>query len=1074
MDKKLNKSLRILTLTMIIVLVLTCVTFTVFDYSLDNLKANNSLDNNITVEGPLGFEVTYPNTGEYGQFKNGTKYVYTDKNKIDGFRSGTINDKYGDLSKVEVDTTQSHGSQKNPYVIATLNDWEFFVRSIAVDANHGSGNYYVLANDLDFSGQTFYPVAYFKGSFYGMGRTLKNINCNNWVYWNGSQYVSIGSTTNAGFAVFCKAENALISDLIISDVIIENMPNVAAPDIKLHGPFPSGLIGISYGSVTALNVHVSGELRSTTTYSNHTRGAGIVAMQRGSVYIYRCSADMTMSYSSSQSILFGGIVGQLNGSGSVITYIYDCVANVIGSGSGSYNHSAISIATQSNNTSVIENIVGTVDIISNSSNANGGGLGISVNTFSVKNMFVDAKIGSSSSNQLSLTAIGGAGTYQNGVSTMVNIHQVKSTSDYASIYTGKDVTALLPSERTEHNSLDSLNQAAKAEVGNHFSASIWDVDKIGGSYAPDDSPVRNYLVAFVDFRHLHNYGDSEEKVGLDDGEPYVVGDKLPDETSDVTAFTNYINTKASDNHVFVGWTDDATGNGEPFTELPRGLFGEVTLYAVWSLPDSYVKANIKTNLTLDKDKIEYDSVESITLTALVTHTEPSSGGMTKAKPTYYFIQDGEEKTITANAKNSGVLEVKTVKDSGEYTFKYRLTDSKEPLWYYVGTHTTGKSIEIEKGKLTSMTLEDFKIDADTIPYYGKPLKLVEFSCVVKNKAGIEVLQESHKWEYQEVEKVAKGTNNTTIVIVPADEDNYESSYTFDVEFESQALTIVFDMQSSISRELAVDVTYGQNYGAAEIIYLFQRAFMKALESGDRAYELVKNMAPYLDNAPITPDANGLPIYNGEFNGINKIERIKVTFEEVSYKVTFKYNDKNGTPDKEETYRYGQYLKKPSPNPTNEDLLFVGWYFDEISIDESGDEVTTTRAWRFNSVGDIPQDRVSGELTLTAKWLKADTLDSIKVEVDSSKKFTAQTKIGEDDLVVTAYYSGVLDGITVKQDVVLNWSQFKVKYATTDELLHVTDGGYEVTVSYQFGSGEPKEASVKINVLPITISTDKLT
>ncbi|MDE6473468.1 MAG: hypothetical protein K2L70_00005, partial [Clostridia bacterium] len=176
----------------------------------------------------------------------------------------------------------------------------------------------------------------------------------------------------------------------------------------------------------------------------------------------------------------------------------------------------------------------------------------------------------------------------------------------------------------------------------------------------------------------------------------------------------------------------------------------------------------------------------------------------------------------------------------------------------------------------------------------------------------------------------------------------------------------------------------------------------------------------------------------------------------------------------ETYGYGQFLKKPTPDPTNGDMLFVGWYFDEISIDASGNEVKTTRAWRFNSVGDTPQDRVTRPLTLTAKWLKADTLDSIKVEVDSSKKFTAQTKIGENDLVVTAYYSGVLDGITVKQDVVLNWSQFKVKYSTTDELLHVTDGGYEVTVSYQFGSGEPKEASVKINVLPITISTDKLT
>ncbi|MDE6362569.1 MAG: hypothetical protein K2L53_06275, partial [Clostridia bacterium] len=435
---------------------------------------------------------------------------------------------------------------------------------------------------------------------------------------------------------------------------------------------------------------------------------------------------------------------------------------------------------------------------------------------------------------------------------------------------------------------------------------------------------------------------------------------------------------------------------------------------------------------------------------------------------YFFKKDDEEDKIDSV---TGKLGVKTVADSGKYTFDYKITDGSEPLWCYEGTHTAGKSIEIEKGKLK---VENFKIDANTIPYYGKPLKLVEFSCVVKNKAGKEVPQESHKWEYQEVEKVEKGDNKTTIVIVPTDKDNYESSYTFEVEYASKALTMVFDMQKSISRELAVDVTYGQNYGAAEIMYLFRTAFIKALESGDRAYELVKNMAPYLAGAPITPDADGLPLYSGEFNAIDKIERIEVTFKEVSYKVTFNYNDKGATPNKVETYGYGQYLKRPTPDPTNGDMLFVGWYFDEVTIDENKDEVRTSRAWRFNSVGDTPQDRVTGELELTAKWLKADKLDYIKVELDSSKKFMAQTKIGEDDLVVTAYYSGELDGITKTQDIVLKWDKFKVNYATSDELLHVTDGGYEVTVSYQFGSGDPKEASVKINVLPIPVSTDKLT
>ncbi|MDE7191630.1 MAG: trichohyalin-plectin-homology domain domain-containing protein, partial [Clostridia bacterium] len=618
---------------------------------------------------------------------------------------------------------------------------------------------------------------------------------------------------------------------------------------------------------------------------------------------------------------------------------------------------------------------------------------------------------------------------------------------------------------------------AKTFFGNNYSQ-IWDTDKIGGSYDPDNSPVRNYLMAFINFRNLNNGGNSEEKVGLDDGEGYVVGDKLPDKTSDVTAFTTYLNTKASANHVFLGWTDDATGNSEPFTELPSGLYGEVTLYAVWGLPDSYVNANIKTGITSDKDKIEYDSVESITLTALVTHTPPSSGSMTNPNSTYYFVQDGTEKTTTASVKNSGVLEVKTVKDSGEYTFKYRLTDGLEPLWYYDGEHTTGKSIEIEKGKLTSMTLKDFKISPDTVPYFGKSLSEIDFSVKMLNKASKEVELNADlpsKWQSSIGKVDTKGNNTKKIVVYPADTDNYEVQYAFDVTFEAEILVMVFNL-SQISQTLEVEVEYGQNYGAAEIIYLFEQAYLDALTNkwDSDIVNDVKSKAPYLNGkATVDGDANAGK-FDEEFDKINKIETIEVTFKDAAYEVIFNPDNNGASAPTKETYGYGQFLKKPTPDPTNGDMLFVGWYFDEISIDASGNEVKTTRAWRFNSVGDTPQDRVTRPLTLTAKWLKADKLDYIKVELDSSKKFIAQTKIGENDLVVTAYYSGELDGITKTQDVVLNWSQFKVKYSTTDELLHVTDGGYEVTVSYQFGSGDPKEASVKINVLPITVSTDKLT
>ncbi|MDE5911282.1 MAG: hypothetical protein K2H24_03005, partial [Clostridia bacterium] len=496
----------------------------------------------------------------------------------------------------------------------------------------------------------------------------------------------------------------------------------------------------------------------------------------------------------------------------------------------------------------------------------------------------------------------------------------------------------------------------------------------------------------------------------------------------------------------------------------------------WGLPQSYVTNNIKTSITSDKDKIEYDSVESITLTALGTHTAPSTGKMTNPKFTYYFIQDGEEKTTTANVKNSGVLSVKTVKDSGEYTFNYRITDGLEPLWYHDGSCSTSKSIEIEKGKQEHMSIKDFKISPDTIPYYGKELSEVDFTVKMYNRSSIEVGQASAKWQI-EIDNVTPGLNDDKkIVIYPSDTDNYESWYEFPVEFNAQALVIEFNM-AQISKKIEVEVEYGQNYGSEEIIYLFQQAYLAALSTWDAAtVRVVESKAPYLDGKAIVDGDANADKFDQEYNGINEIHTIEVTFQAASYEVIFDPDNDGATAPTQETYGYGQFLKKPTPDPVNGDLLFVGWYFEETYVDENGAPQTRERAWRFNSVGDIPQDRVTKAVTLTAKWLRADTLDSITVEVDPSKKFVAQTQLKEDDLVVTAIYSGTLDGHTVTQPVVLKWTDYAsgIKYATIDNLLHVDkDNGYKVTVSYRFGS-TTKEASVNIDVLPITVNTSKLT
>ncbi|MDE5654960.1 MAG: hypothetical protein K2I46_05060, partial [Clostridia bacterium] len=764
-----------------------------------------------------------------------------DKALIDSYRAGDANTPY-DISIVEVDKTQARGTQENPFVIASVDDWTRFAKNLddGSIASYGSGKYFVLASDIDFDGKTFYPIRFFNGYFHGMGHSLKNITVtkNDWLYWNGSSYVTIPTTgTGAplGYGLFGRTTGAMITDLILEDFSYQDMPNYSSGSTM--GMTTAGIVGLTSGDDCILNCHVSGEIKSPNiAYSgSYISASGIVGLKINNattLLIYRCSAELVteINYANTTYCQFsGGIFGGTSSATGVIT-IYDCVANITATVKTSrHQHigGLVGLAWNGVCTLTIENAVSSVDITSTVL-SDAGALGSIWEgpKCSMINCYGSGFTGASGAKNTMYPFIRNRGS---SMTKLQNVNTIKTTTNYATngnssqainAFTGStEWKEYSTANYTDPNA--SMLSDAKAFYGASY-PQIWDTSKIGGTYDPDNSPVRNYLMAFINFRNLNNSGNNEEKVGLEDGNPYVVGDALPIENTATGSFLTYLNNKKTNNHIFKGWTDDPKGESEPFTELPSGFFGDVTLYAVWGLPDSYVTSNIKTSLGVDKNTIEYDSVESITLTAKVTHTAPSSGSMTNPKPTYYFVQDGEDKTTSANVKSSGVLSVKTVKDSGKYTFKYRLTDGLEPLWFYDGECASSeeKTITIEKGKLEHMTIKDFKISSSTVPYYGKELKDVDFSVKMYNKANKEVelaTETPYKWQI-EIDKVAQGTNNDKkIVIYPADTDNYKTSYEFLVEFESQALVIVFHMEQ-ISKEIEVEVEYGQNYGANEIIY----------------------------------------------------------------------------------------------------------------------------------------------------------------------------------------------------------------------------------------------------------------
>ena len=146
---------------------------------------------------------------------------------------------------------------------------------MATGTSYGSGEYFVLANDLDFAGVTFHGVKDFSGNFYGLGFALKNISITGaWQYWTGSSYANMPSNSY-GYGVFCTTANVVITDLIVQDYEYIDMPATSIGNRR--GAFTGGIVGYSTGECNMLNCHTVGYIGSPNlTYSMHTPWGGII------------------------------------------------------------------------------------------------------------------------------------------------------------------------------------------------------------------------------------------------------------------------------------------------------------------------------------------------------------------------------------------------------------------------------------------------------------------------------------------------------------------------------------------------------------------------------------------------------------------------------------------------------------------------------------------------------------------------------------------------------------------------------------------------------------------------------
>ena len=315
--------------------------------------------------------VTYDSSSSLGKFVDGYVYQFTDSTKYSGYRA-TPQTQETDVTTITVNSGAVHGTQANPYVISSIADWEKLAKFCGTSGG-GVDKYYVLANDIDFSGARLYPIAVFNGTFYGNGHTLKNvtIGSTDWVYWNGSAFTPIttSATTDAGFALFCKTNGATtITDLML-DNFSYTVPDVSGFPSANIGPNVASIVGVNRsGTLNLLNCQVKGNY--VGTYNVASRFAGLVSMLYTSTTtnFYRCVVDYTVTATNTGTIGYqiGGLfnVGQAS---STTNNIYDCIAKFTANITSSTNCYGGTVASYCSSKGTIENFIGKGEFISSSS-----------------------------------------------------------------------------------------------------------------------------------------------------------------------------------------------------------------------------------------------------------------------------------------------------------------------------------------------------------------------------------------------------------------------------------------------------------------------------------------------------------------------------------------------------------------------------------------------------------------------------------------------------------------------------------------------------------------------------------
>ena len=1002
----------------------------------------------------------------YSTFADGFTYEYTDKDKIEAFHAGTAS---SDTTEVTVDTSVTQGSSpQNPFVISTREEWQLFVNRMASDGTKGAGKYFALGADLDWLGRDdFSPVEGFTGTFFGLGHYFKNITKD----WNYATYSGIFGILNDG---------SVVTDL--------NNDNFY---FKRVGPNNGGIVGYS-GSTKILNCHASGKFERASISGTLADVGGIMGVNVKSPVIYRSSAKfetaVKISSAQKESCAIGGILGKsrLGGTSFVILDCYADVKAILNNSIYPTGGSCVGMPWSVSSMRV-EGFAGKIDYISDNTHGidreaglfsgytvSAGGANFVVKDAYFHGTYTNTKNGTTtvmhSPPMLNMSNASALNT-----SNCSNINYYANPANPWSPDTSKYNEPLgypLNSVATNHASLEEVWNLAQTD--GKLSDSWSRKDKIGKDLSIKFSPVRNAsirksTIKFANLKVDASGKETDESVGIVDN-TYKGGTSV-----------NLVAPTAKPNHIFEGWTADKSGNGDVFTDLPDELYEEdVTLYAVWGVPDGTVTPILGAASSVSgSDLTATDGTVSKAGSAVATY---NSGGnliltadlqvktniMSDAQAVFVWKKNG---VVIGGANSERYNKVKNVADSGTYEYTFTYHSQSEPLWRGSGS---GASMAVTV-KAAPLAVKGFNIADDEHPFVGMRYMNLTPNPIMVDAAGKTITGKA-QWSgthgADKITDLGDGYAEQMFEFIP-DDPNYQSgsAYEYKARFKVEYLTITFEITGILNKNLTHRLEYGQPYTYNKVADMFDVAF-----GGDSGVSMPEGFVPCftvnggkyqideyrkLKNPDNTVDA---------YTNVTENITLKVELVEGTYTVTF--DPDNGDPIIKQTgVTYGQRAQTVA-DPTNGSQMFLGWYYDVLNDDGS---VKESLRWDFDV------NVVTGNITLTAKWLEPSDLVSITVKPKSNAKFIALEELKLSQLTVTANYLGLMpEGGTkpIVADVTFDAANISFTYKNSpNKLLHVNkngDGTTTITVTYtatlRDGSRKSADFDLIITVDPIVIDT----